>query len=178
MGACTSYSPDGKHLLCAGYRGALVLDLENGAKTKLTSERVRCAQWISDTQILVSSDLSMLKIMDIVDPSRNTVFSSQTVQALNLAISPDVKTVVTMQGRWTYFWHVPSARLLGKIDLRAESLAFSPDGNHLYATVKNEDTDRYELRVISKSDHQTKRQPKGKLPAPAEPRPPDTAVKN
>lgn len=150
MGSHASYSPVGNQLLCAGGRGAFVLNVDVGTKSKITNRRVHDSVWLTETRLLIYSTDGLIKVVDTTSTDNELVFSHQGIGARKAAVSPDKRTLVTLVGSQIYFWNIPSMRMIGSIHMRAESICFSPNGDKLYATVRDQESDSFRLRVFSK----------------------------
>ena len=76
--------------------------------------------------------------------------TDQTHLAVEIAVSPDQKSLVTIKNCFIHFWYLPTGRLIGSLPMKAKSIAFSSDGNELYVTVRNRHFNMHKLRVIAK----------------------------
>ncbi len=150
MGYSTAFSPDGQKLLCASATNSFVLDLNTDKQKSLGIARIKNAEWISGQQIVVLNANGLLGIFDVSEELAGTILSDQNHQAHRMAISPDGRTIVTSFRQTLSFWHVPSRRLIGTIPREASSLAFSADGSKLYLIAPNQESNSFDLRVISR----------------------------
>lgn len=107
--------------------------LPEGAKARLGKGELRSLTYSSDGAHLALGTSIGIWIIDVQTGKECALLTGHTDDVLNLAYSPDNKTLASMSHKEVLLWNVATSEPLGRLNMDGtpSSVAYSPDGKTL-----------------------------------------------